>query len=137
MTSYQCGMLPIFKRSSLQVLCTSTGAFPFQNLSSHYVVGYQVVTILPIKHHEVTDQYRIRSAAMLELGQWVEQCNLTMLGLQICLKHIYFCVSLSPLLTIQCLAFFTSIDPTTLLWVSIHTSKLIKECEWWYWLHSI
>ena len=61
---------------------------------------------------------------MLGLGQWVEHCNLTMLGVKV-LSHMAsgYCslvslsltslslppLSLSPSLTTQCLAFVTSI----------------------------
>ena len=34
-----------------------------------------------------TDQYCNWPSSMLELGQWVEQCNLTMQGFQYRLKH--------------------------------------------------
>ena len=89
-------------------LPTSTCKFPFQNLLSHFVLGHQVVkpctykqyilyiyTILGYflisqsNHYNImmasvcTDQYCIRPSAMLGLGQWVEQCNLTMLGFPI------------------------------------------------------
>ena len=65
-----------------------------------------------------TDQYCIRPSAMLGLGQWVEQCNLTMLGFplehqakiiirqDLVLSHPL--LSLVPLLASQCLAFVTS-----------------------------
>ena len=35
----------------------------------------------------ILDQYSISSPAMLWLGQWIEQCKLTMLGFQVCLMH--------------------------------------------------
>ena len=44
---------------------------------------------------------------MLGLGQWVEQCNLTVLGYRV-LSNIYI-HSLVLWLTAQCLAFITSI----------------------------
>ena len=37
----------------------------------------------------VIDQYCIRPSAMLGLGQWVELCNLTMLGVQVLSKNVH------------------------------------------------
>ena len=84
---------------------TSTCTFLFQNLSCHYLVGHQVVQPctckniflynswlllhITIQHYNImmaslcTGQYCIRPSALLGLGQWVEQCNLTMLGYQV------------------------------------------------------
>ena len=54
-------------------------------------INIQFCLLLHISiHHDVmmtsfcTDQYCIRPSAVLGLRQWVEQCNLTMLGFQVC-----------------------------------------------------
>ena len=102
----------LFMSNSFQVLFTyflaSTWAFPFQNLSSLYVVGHQVIQTCPCKgkihsicvylrinHYNTkiaskyTDKYCIKLIAMLGLGQWVEQCNLAMLCFRYCLIYIF------------------------------------------------
>ena len=47
---------------------------------------------------------------MLGLGQWVEHCNLTILGFQVMSKRLYtvYCFSPTPLPATQYLAFITS-----------------------------
>ena len=65
----------------------------------HTILGY--FSISQSSHYNIimasicTDQYCIRPSAMLGLGQWGEQCNLTMLGFQV-LSNIY-CFSLTHL----------------------------------------
>ena len=61
MTSPLCGALPIFKRTISQVLLTklltSNYTFPFQSLSSHYVVLHQVVQPCTCKENALLDSW--------------------------------------------------------------------------------
>ena len=58
-----------------------------------------------------TDQYCIRPSAMLGLGQWVEQCNLTRPGVRVLPNNVNFFFFFFPLprtsLATQCLAILT------------------------------
>ena len=66
------------------------------------------IIIQTIQPHDGISMYRsycIRPSAMLSLGQWVVQCNLTMLG-----SFVLVFLSLSSLSHVtRCLAFITSI----------------------------
>ena len=90
----------------------------------HYVIGHQFVqhctckkqmhTILgyvPISQSNIMmasskDLYCLRHSAMLKLGQWVKQCNSTMLGCNILFSICFHPVVLS--IAIQFHAFITS-----------------------------
>ena len=130
MTSLLVYYFPIFKGSCFQLLLansshshTYTSTFPFQKCSSHYVTKHQVIQPCTCKEYTIVGYFPISQSklcnimmpsimyrsvlyCMLGLGQWVEQCNQTMLGFQfrpIASGRNFFCFSLSPSLATQCL----------------------------------
>ena len=97
-------------------LCCRASGCPFfhlQEINAYNSWLLPCITTQPLQHHKASIckcQYSIRPSAMLGLGQWVEQCNLTMLGFQVLFKNIYnfFLISLSLSLVLS-LALVTSV----------------------------
>ena len=128
---------------SLSVVCFSRSVLEFP---SHYVVGLQVgkpctcreysnswlpphIIIQALLHGCINIMCRsviYRHSAMRGPGQWVEQCNLTMLGVQVLSnrasgKNIHWLpspsstssLSFAPSLSIQCLVFASNLAIST------------------------